>query len=320
MKESADITKETFDFMNLSVNLIIDDHNDICAMILNGSMDTESVMEFRGEMKEMLIIRRYDFIVDVNNVTYISSTALGFLMFLAAHKKNFVYLSSPPKKISKSLKVLGIHPMFKFYNNVEDLKKEKTIPESIIQHIAQKAEIQEDVKYHERWLKILRDHLAYTQIVEEVHKLEPYRKQADHGDSITLPSDKKYSCILYRFLERIFRRVAKIDSQEIEDEAIEIIATELMENAVRHGYDFKKEGVVEANFKIDSEKLEINFIDYGKGFKDSAEKIFPPAGLKIIKNIFDDVSVKEAPKKEVQGLVEGKGTTVAMIKYLTPKY
>lgn len=287
-------------------------------MVLTGSMDTLPVLEFREVMKDKLLVRRYDFVIDLSRVTYLSSTGLGFLMFLAGHKKDTVFLSSPRKNIAKPLKVLGIHPMFKFYDSVEDLKEKIAISEEINTFLMSARTSDHDILYHDRWQKILRDHLAYVEITDEMEKLQPYLMQADNNDTITLPSDTKYTCILYRFMARVFRDVAKFDKNELDDADIEMIAKELMDNAVRHGYDNNKEGIVEANYRMDSRKLEINVIDYGKGFTSSFNDTFPATGLKLVEKFFDKLEINEAPEKKVKGFVAGKGTMVTMIKNLIP--
>ena len=319
MIETSGIKKERFEFVNLNALLFFDDQNDVCAIILSGSMDTQPVLDFREKLKQKVLLRKYDYIIDLSRVMYMSSTGLGLMMFLAAHKKNTVYLLSPHKSIAKPIKILGIHSMFKFYDSHEQLKKESTIPHGILKLMEQDTETQKDVHYDKRWMKILRDYLTYVQITEEAEKITPYLQTAETAKSITVPSDEKYACVLYKFLERILRKEAKFDSEEIDDATIEIIAKELMTNAVRHGYNYKKEGVIEANYIIDAEKLEINVIDYGKGVAKSPDQVFPHSGLEILKKLFDKISVSEAPKKEVQGLVLGKGTMVKMIKYRMPQ-
>lgn len=318
MNTSDDIIKETYDYSNLRAQLLFDKKLDICAMVLTGSMETLPVLEFREVMKDKLLVKRYDFIVDLSRVTYLSSTGLGFLMFLAGHKKDTVFLSSPRKSIAKPLKVLGIHPMFKFYDTVEDLKEKIAVSEEVTTFLMSGRTSDKDILYHDRWQKILRDHLAYVEIADEMEKLQPYILQADNNDSITLPSDSKYTCILYRFMARVFREIAKFDKTEMDDADIEMIAKELMDNAVRHGYDNNKEGVVEVNYKIDARTLELNVIDYGRGFASTHDDTFPATGLKLVEKFFDKLDISEAPKKKVKGFVAGKGTMIKMVKSLIP--
>ncbi len=319
MHEQDNMIKETYEYANFTARVIFDKTADICALVLSGSMDTEPVMEFRTKMKDRILVHRYDFIVDLDRVRYVSSTALGFLMFLAAHKKNTVYLSTPQMNVAKPIKILGIHSMFKSYDRIEELKEKITIPDAVVEYIAEPSSEQKNVQYLSRWLKILRDYLAYEQVTDEIKILTPYIQKAEHADNITIPSDKKYSCVLYIFFEKVFRDIAKFDQDEIDDGTLEMMAKELMTNAVLHGYNNNKEGVVEVSYTIDTIKLEISVIDYGKGFPDTDKQLFPKTGLKLLENFFDNITITEAPKKEVQGLVLGKGTKITLTKNLIPQ-
>ena len=319
MNGQDNIIKETYEYAIFTARVIFDKTADICAMVLSGSMDTEPVMEFRTKLKERILVHRYDFIVDLDRVTYISSTALGFLMFLAAHKKNTVYLSTPQPKVARPIKILGIHSMFKSYERIEDIKQKVDIPNTILEYITELSAEQKNVQYLSRWLKILRDYLAYEQIAEEIKELSPYIQKAEHANIISMPSDRKFTCVLYIFMEKVFRDIAKFDRDEIDDDTIEMMAKEIMTNAVMHGYDNNKEGVVEASYNIDTIKFEISITDYGKGFTDSEDKGFPKTGLQLLEKFFDKVAITEAPKKEVQGLVLGKGTKITLSKNLIPQ-
>ena len=221
--------------------------------------------------------------------------------------------------VAKPIKILGIHSMFKSYDRIEELKEKITIPDAVVEYMVEPSSEQKNVQYLSRWLKILRDYLAYEQVTDEIKILTPYIQKAEHADNITIPSDKKYSCVLYIFFEKVFRNIAKFDQEEIDDNTLEMMAKELMTNAVLHGYNNNKEGVVEASYTIDTIKLEISVIDYGKGFPDTDKQLFPKTGLKLLENFFDNITITEAPKKEVQGLVLGKGTKITLTKNLIPQ-
>jgi anti-anti-sigma factor len=316
---NEEITKESFDFAGFHADLFFHEGARICAIILNGSMETQPVLELREKIREHTMIKRYNFIVDLSRVTYISSTALALLMFLAGRKNEFIYLSSPRKDIARPIKILGIHDMFSFYDHIEDLFEAASIPDEMVEFMKHQLEPKVEETIHNRWLKILRDYLSYVKIVELVDSMKPYIEQADTGKSIAIPSDEMYTCILYKFLERIIRKVAKFDPGEISDATIEMISKELMANSVRHGYNYQKEGLVEAYYGIDAEKFEIRIIDYGKGFTPSQGKTYPSVGLRLLEKIFDRMTVSDAPQKETTSLVLGKGTQISLIKYLIPK-
>jgi anti-sigma regulatory factor (Ser/Thr protein kinase) len=208
--------------------------------------------------------------------------------------------------------------VFKFYHSYEELKEKAMVSDVIIEILRKRSESIRNVQYRKRWVKILRDYLAHAEVMEEIQKMTPLIRQADHDESIVLPSEEKYACILYKFLYRVFSKIAKINSYEVDDMTIELISKELMTNAVKHGYNYKKDGVIEANYKFNGEKIEINIIDYGKGFAPSrySHDSLPSAGLEILRKIFDNVNICEAPKKDVEGLVIGEGTMVKMIKHI----
>ncbi|MBN2620737.1 ATP-binding protein [candidate division WOR-3 bacterium] len=310
--------KETYEYRNLNVHLFLDDDADACALVMFGSMDTDAVIEFRTQIREKLLLRRYDYIIDLSQVTYLSSTALGLLMFIAAHKKNVVYVLQPPKSIATPLRILGIHPMFKYVENYDELSEKMTFPSAFIDTIKDLFDNQQEIAYKDRWLKILHDYLTNEQILEELNTMMPYIKQAEKNKKITIPSDKKYTCIAYHFLENLFRKVAKFDKNEIDDYTIELIVKELIQNSVIHGYDNKKEGVIEIQYSIDASHLTIEFIDYGKGMTEKKEDAFPPAGLDLLSKIFNNLEISEAPKNKVNGLVLGRGTKVTLTKSLIP--
>jgi anti-anti-sigma factor len=312
------IKREDFEYLNLYAHFLFDEAQDICAIILNGSMDTQGILKLQKKIKEMLPIKKYNLIIDLTHVMYISSSGLGFLIYLQEYKREFCFLSHPPDSILKTFKLLNLESMFAYFESVDELKGLLKASKDIIVAMRQELSSIRDTQYTMHWVKILRDYLAHEEMVKQMELMSPYIVQADHSDSITLPSEEKYACILFKFLDKVFRKEAKIPKEEIDDVTLELIAKELMTNAVLHGYENSKEGVVEASYKLHDDSFEIKVIDYGKGFEEAEYNAgeIPSAGLKLIEEIFDTVDVANAPKKRVPGLVLGKGTMVTMVKYL----
>jgi anti-anti-sigma factor len=311
------IRRREFEYTNFFARFLFDDDAHICVIVLSGSMDTESIIDLKEKTSMMIKSRDYDLIVDVSHVSYISSTGLGYLAFIAKYRKNFLFLSVPSEEIRKPFKLLEMDDIFQFYRKPSDLIQDELVPDSIVTVLAHEVEQIRDIQYQKRWVKILRDYLSHDEVIQEIKRLAPYLKQATESEIITLPSEVKYTCILYKFLDRVFSKVANIDRNEVDDTTLELIAKELMTNAVRHGYEYRKNGVVQAKYSVDDEKIEINVIDYGKGFSDSKkEQELPRSGLELLKKIFNEVIVSEAPKAQVEGTVLGKGTMVTMIRYL----
>jgi anti-sigma B factor antagonist len=316
-----DIRRQEFEFVNFFSRILFDDSSHICTLILSGSMDTNPILKLEEEIEKIISERKYDFIVDLTHVRYISSTGLGFLIYLLKCRKNFLFLSYPPNTILKPFKLLDLDDLFLYYHNPDELIKKETISDELVLLLKQEISLIRDIYYRKRWVKILRDYLAHKDVINEIRRMAPYIQQADHSESVTLPSEEKYACILYKFIDRAFSEIARINRREVDDITVELISKELMTNAVKHGYDNRTDGVIEANYKLYDEKVELNMIDYGKGFSTSrtTDNILPSAGLELLKKIFDEVTITEPPKKDVKGLVLGKGTMVRMTKYLGPK-
>jgi anti-anti-sigma factor len=313
--------REEYEFGNLFSRFLFDEETDICAIILSGSLDTHSILSLQKEINQIITTGKYNFIVDLSLTTSISSKGLGFLIYLAKYRKNFIFLSYPPKSIIKPFQLLDMKDLFKYYHDIDELKNVDIVPERLILPIQQEKVLIREVKYKMKWKKILRDYLTHEEETKEIEKMAPFLEQADNLDSIILPSEEKYSCIIYRFLNRIFSEAENIDRNEVDDTIVELIAKELMTNAVKHGYDYRKDGVIEANFKSAEDKIEINFIDYGKGFSSEIPSTIPhlSTGLQLLNKIFDAVKISEAPKKKVNGAILGNGTMVKMVKNLNPK-
>jgi anti-sigma regulatory factor (Ser/Thr protein kinase)/anti-anti-sigma regulatory factor len=280
-------------------------------------MDTESILNLKERSEEVVRKREYDYVVDLSHVMYIGSTGLGYLAFLAKYRKNFLFLSVPPEEIRKPFKLLEMEDIFKFYKKPGDLLNEELVPESVVPLLVEEIAQIRDIQYHKRWVKILRDYLSHDEVIKEIKRLTPYIKEANESQKIFLPSEVKYTCILYKFLDRAFNDIAKIDRNKIDYATLELIAKELMTNAVRHGYEYRKDGVVQVKYETGKDRIEIKFIDYGKGFIERKKvQELPRTGLELLKKLFDEVTVSEAPRERVKGKVLGKGTMVKMVKKL----
>jgi anti-anti-sigma factor len=300
---------------------MFDDDTRFGVFIFGGSMDTHPILEFQEKIKYDVLIASYNFIIDVRRVTYISSSGLGFLMYMLKYKRETVFLSQPPEVILKPFNLLGIGEFFKFYRDFDELAQIAALPKEFCDSLKNEVKSFSDVQYKDAWVKVLKDYLALEEVSKEMEKMASYIKHADTANSITLPSEEKYACILYKFLDRVLNREVNLGPNSIDAVTVELVAKELMENAVQHGYDFHSGGVVESDFKVDGNKLEISVIDYGRGFSagGTSKSTLPPTGLQLIRKIFDEVLITDAPRKRVHGLILGKGTHVKMIKYLRPK-
>lgn len=313
-----DIREHKLEYTNLSAEFLFFEEEGICVLVLNGSMDTQPILKLQQEVENQSIERKYDFVIDINNVQYISSTGLGFLLHLMKLRRNFLFMTYPPEMVMRSISLLNLDEVFMFFRTYEELRNNAAIPDIIVQILQKRLEKSRRAQYRKRWVRILRDYLAHMEVVQEIQRMGPYIQQADYANAISVPSEEKYACILYKFFDRIFTKVIQGNPGDIDDWTIELIAKELMTNAVKHGYNYRKNGVVEANYVLDDGTIEINVIDWGKGFSTTPNSsgTLPSSGLKILRKIFDEIIIAEAPKKDIQGLVLGNGTMVTLKKRL----
>ena len=314
--------RDSFEFPAFYCRHLVDEENGIMVIIFSGSLDKEPVLRLKSHIQDMVLNRQFNFIVDLTYVNYISSTGLGFLMYLSKYRKQYVFLSFPPEEIQKPFKLLEMEEYFQFYSNPDELKARAQAPTEVILAIKDETAII-DVHYKMRWMNILRGYVSsHEEEMQEIDRMRPYLHDADTADSIQLPSEEKYACVLYKYIDRIFRQVAHIPAEEIDEALVELIAKELITNAIKHGYENRKDGIIEAHYDIDNEKLVFYLTDYGKGFSSPQPRhdLFPSAGLKLLDKLFDEVAIRRAPKKRVPGVVLGRGTQVSMKKYLKPRH
>lgn len=313
--------RDSIEFPAFYCRYLLDEEHRIMVIIFSGSLDKDPVLRVKKHIEEKVLGKQFNYIVDLTYVNYISSTGLGFLMYLSKYKERFAFLSFPPEEIQKPFKLLELDEYFQFYSNPEELRTRAQVPQEVVSALMDETAIV-DVHYKMRWMNILRGYVAsHEELMQEIDRMRPYLHDAENGTTLTLPSEEKYVCVLYRFLERIIRQEANISREEIDEALVELIAKELITNAVKHGYENRKDGIIEAHYAIDDEKLQFNFVDYGKGFSspEPAHDLFPSAGLKLLDKLFDEVLIQRAPRKSVAGVVLGKGAWVSMIKYLKPR-
>ncbi len=295
--------------------VLVFEQPELGAVLMSGSMDTNVVNRLQEKASAALTGRRLDYVVDLDAVTYISSTGLGFLMYLLKQKKEYVYLSNPGPAVLKPFSLFDIKHLFRYYQAVADLAKSPGLPEEVIAAIREQKEALRTMTPHRRGLEILADYLDNEEELQELQRMSPYLQDAEYVDSVTLPADEKYSGALYRFLKRAWGLVRKQGGPPVDDGTTELIAKELMNNAVRHGYQNQPGGKVMAGYYVSESGITITFTDHGRGYKQTArtDDELPSAGLEMLRKIFDELTVGQALVGPTEGLVLGKGTTVTML-------
>jgi anti-anti-sigma factor len=313
--------KHVIETPNFNGTVLLFDRLDLCAILLGGSMDTHVVSQLREQVNAITSGKRYNYVVDLDGVSYISSTGLGFLMYLLKNQREFVYLSHPKLAVLKPFNLLGIRNLFRYYQTIDDLERQPDVPNEILSPFWVEKEAVTEARQQKQWVNILRNYLAEEELTHEIQRMSALINAADHEDEIVLPAEEKYASVLCKYLDRAFGRVNEYSGEPIDEQTIELIAKELMTNAAKHGYGYQHGGTVEVSSKADRVKIEISFADHGKGYSPAApaDDTLPSAGLELLRKIFDELTISEAPRHKAEGLVLGPGTMLRMVKYLKPR-
>ena len=306
---------------NFSASVLLFDQLDLCAIFLSGPFETAAAMQLRAKVNALTAGKRFNFIVDLDGLSYISSTGLGFLVYLAKNKRDFVYLSRLKPAIKTPFDLLGIEKLFRFYTHIYDLDKAPEVPKQALSAIWVEKQEMLSARHQRRWLDILKDYLSEEGLAREIQELSPYLAAANQDKAITLPAQLKYASVLYKFLDRALSPESGYRGEPIDDALIEMAAKELMTNAIRHGYDNRPGGMVEVSFSAEPDRLIVTFSDNGQGYAMSQPEDYalPPSGLELLRKIFDEVTISAADREKPAGLVLGRGTMIRMIKRFPPE-
>lgn len=312
--------KLTVETPTFSAKILVFDSLSFCAILLSGSMETHLASQLREKVNAATISKKYDYLVDLDGLTFISSNGLGFLMYLAKNQRQFVYLSRPGPAVIKPFDLLGIKHLFRYFHSIQELEGMPGIPADILSPLWMEKKVLSAALHQKQWVKILKEHLASKELTREIQAMSSYLEDAETKDAIVLPAGDKFISVLYKFLERAFELAEEHGAAPMDAPTIELVAKELMGNAIKHGYGYQSGGKVEAGFRIDQGSLVITFTDHGRGYAPvpNSQDQLPSAGIELLRRIFDQLEVGQAPQKLSEGLVLGPGTMVKMVKRFGP--
>lgn len=304
--------KNTVEAPGFSALLLLFSRFDLCAVIISGSMDTNIVDRLHNRTTDLAAGRRLDYVVDLDAVTYISSTGLGYLMNLLKQKKEHVYLSNPGPAVLKPFSLFDIKHLFRYYRSLDDLAVSSALPGEVVAVLRDQKGLLKAATPRRRGLEILADYLENEDELHEIQRMTPYIHSARYRDAINLPAEDRFVGVLYKFLERAFQRFKKQGGPAVDEATVEMISKELMTNAIKHGYSNRPGGVVEVAYVLDQPELTITFTDQGRGYDPSSRPLeaLPPTGLEMLRRVFDRVEIGPPP---AEGQGSAKGTSVRLV-------
>lgn len=304
-----------------TAKILVFDSLDFCAILLSGSMEPYLASQLREKVNSATVGKRYNYLVDLDGLTFISSNGLGFLLYLAKNQRQFVYLSRPGPAVIKPFDLLGIQHLFRYFHSIQELEGMPGIPLAVLSPLWMEKKVLSAALHQKQWVKILKEHLASRELTREIQGMSSYLEDAETKDTIVLPAGEKFVSVLYKFLERAFARAEERGAAPLDAPTIELVAKELMANAIKHGYGYQSGGKVQAGFGIDQNSLVITFTDHGRGYAPvpNGQDELPSAGIELLRRIFDELEIGQAPQKLSEGLVLGPGTMLRMVKHLGSK-
>ncbi len=303
-----------YEFRQMKVFMNFERFQGVWGFVFSGALDTEPSSRLFKWVKENCFKRKYNYIVDLNNVNFCSSTAIRLFTAFTKNYNEFVLFSKLAKNIERPFKLIGLDKFLTFYEDLVELPSKFNVSEELIKVMrTQVAETLSFALTRRSWLEILGAYVPREKLMKEAQKLSPYLTEARHSKSLLLPAKYEYIPVVYVFLTRIFYDVAGFSKEEVGEDIIEFIAKELMSNAIRYGYDYRLDGYIEVSYEINQKFLMIDFIDWGKGIGKGAKKK-DAIGLHLLKRIFDKIKIGKAPYKVPKGISLGPGTHIRLIK------
>ncbi len=294
----------------------------LMGLIFAGSMDTDPIMMFQREFfNQIWMPKYYNYIVDMENVNFISSSGLGFIMMLEDSKKDYLLISKLPVDIKDAFELLGIMEWLTFYESVEEIKEKVSIDDEFFERFKRAKEKLTPMEAHlssmvKRTVKILAEYVGEENVITELDKMQEYFDMIKSSNEIIIPAQRKFTSVVYQFLFQAICVEAGITS--IKESHIEMVARELMTNAINHGYGGKEIGKVRLQRFLGKNELVIYFVDYGRGFT-APKKGHHGRGLALMRKIFDEVNIgipkiNEEELKKLGITPYGKGAVVELIK------
>jgi anti-sigma B factor antagonist len=104
-----------------------EDHSDISILRLKGFLDAHTAPNFEQAIQELIEENRYNIIVSMSNLNYISSAGLGvFMGFIEEirEKEGDIKLTNMTDKVFKVFDLLGFPALYQIFKEEMEAEKE----------------------------------------------------------------------------------------------------------------------------------------------------------------------------------------------------
>lgn len=316
--------------------------SDYCLLLMGGRAETQQAREVHALLLVTGIIsneKKYNFIVDLSKVRYLSSTALGMISQLAKIKKKELIICGADSGCSKGLSSVGVfadeEERVSYTAEISAVLEERNFSVELKERVVGAIDsLQEPHQPDLREAAIVASYLKNTDdkaVAAEMHNMERYIKEAFNSERLLIPAKNVYSVCSFIYLRRLLRAIGRYSKEPTQyyydEDTVEILAKELTENAVRWAYR-SGDGVIELNYSVNDKYLVVFFSDYGSGYREKKIRgIFRAGGkgLKRIRGVIDGYltvispapiiskQMREEIATDFSTMVPGKGTLVILM-------
>jgi len=103
-----------------SLNINVETLKRVDLVAVNGRIDSNSAPQFDQALKDIMSAGRYNIVLDLSGVSYMSSAGLrGIVSALRECKKKRgdVRLAAPSERVSEVLSLAGLDPLFQLFDD-----------------------------------------------------------------------------------------------------------------------------------------------------------------------------------------------------------
>jgi anti-sigma B factor antagonist len=105
------------------------DEEQISILSLSGFLDAHTAPEFEKALAKLIAEKRFNIVVEMKNLQYISSAGLGVFMGYiedVRNNKGDIKLAEVPPKVYKVFDLLGFPSLYEFYDTTSEAKQKFT--------------------------------------------------------------------------------------------------------------------------------------------------------------------------------------------------
>lgn len=252
-------------------------------LTLGGRAETQDSGVLQEFLHQQVLERdpRWNFLVNVANLDYLSSTALRIFVDLDMYKAEALHVAGGKEKLLRSLETVGLaadrQRGIALHVDVKAALESLGLPPEVFQLCAtDELRVGRDPRGFAKEVDLLkwssRERVLGLHLAKDLFRLD--RLFTDHFEKapvLVVPTETRYGVLIFKFLKRIlaeaglYREIRK-DPRFLDEDDLEVLTKELLENAIDHGYRGRGHGLVAVEARHLEDRFELAFSDFGEGY------------------------------------------------------